>query len=81
MSALMPEDDANVYHGAVFDDGRRWCVICKVPKFVCKPTDSNYWRDKSCDRCQTIWPEYEAEFSQVMMDNFDPDEVFLGYIH
>lgn len=67
-------------HGAHFDDGRRWCVVCQTPKFTCT-TGSNYWQDKSCPKCQTIWPEHEAEFQQAMIENLDSDEWFLGYIH
>jgi hypothetical protein len=67
-------------HGAIFDDGRRWCGICKSPKLVCKPSsEPGNWATKSCPRCLTIWPEYEHEYA-LSADDME-NEIVWSRIH
>jgi hypothetical protein len=66
-------------HGAVFDDGRRWCGVCKSPKFTCKPSSEHgQWATKSCPKCLTIWPEFEEEYA---LSADEENEIVWSRIH
>jgi hypothetical protein len=74
--------DNEIPHGTTFDDGRRWCVICKTPKLTCiATTDQDSLQHWGCTRCQTVWPEYEHEFAQMLYDYLEDGEYILQSIH
>jgi hypothetical protein len=50
--------ESPIAHGEIFDDGRRWCTFCQSPRFTCEPISEDFWADKMCWACQSLWPEY-----------------------
>lgn len=64
----------DVAHGQIFDDNRRWCTCCQMPKITLQPDDNDEWQHKICPTCTSLWPEYEEQVRQLLvLENFSED--------
>ena len=66
----------DVQHGQFFDDGRRWCMMCKHPRGFSISHEHLSWKEKACLVCSAIWPEYIEEFIEEAIDQGEFDEEF-----
>lgn len=63
--------DFECSHGQLFDNGKRWCVVCE--KTVEAETDADIFgfifSGKKCPECDAIWPEHVEEFLEGFQDD------------
>jgi len=58
-------------HGELFDNGRRWCLVCQTAQLVCEPVSNDGWADKVCPDCTSLWPEYVDMVVNGLMNDDD----------
>ena len=65
-----------IAHGERFDDGRRWCLACQRPRWVCEPSDDRVGLDLGCMSCGTLWPEPAEQYAVGLLSDEDVGENF-----
>lgn len=70
-------------HGAMFDNGKRWCGICEsIQTPIIESTSKDEfgivpvsWKARACPYCSGIWPEHMHEFAYRMHNDTEFHEM------
>ena len=73
-------NEIGIRHGETFDDGRRWCGVCEIPRFARPKEAIVTWMDKVCPDCHAVWPEHVEECIAGIVDDDDELDEFSPHV-